>query len=146
MIEVPQMGEEGNERDQPGQRVRRSLITRIIQSRMEEIFGEVHERLKKTGFDVAAGRRLVLTGGGCQLASVRELAGRILNKQVRLGRPQTFPGLAAAIAGPAYASVLGLLISGATIPPEMHAPVTGNSAEPSRRSGVARWFTGGLFG
>jgi cell division protein FtsA len=145
MIEVPQMGEDGSESDQSGQRVRRSLVTRIIQSRMEEIFGEVQERLKRTGYDVAAGRRLVLTGGGCQLASVRELAGRVLNKQVRLGRPQTFPGLAAAVAGPAYANALGLLISGATIPAEMHAPVTGNSAEPSRSSGVARWFAGGLF-
>ena len=139
------MGEEGSESNQSVQRIRRSLLTRIIQSRMEEIFGEVHERLKKTGFDVSAGRRLVLTGGGCQLASVRELAGRILNKQVRLGRPQTFPGLAAAIAGPGYASALGLLIFGATIPAEMHAPVTGNLAEATRRSGVARWFSGGLF-
>jgi len=145
LIDVPQMGEEGSESNQSVQRIRRSLLTRIIQSRMEEIFGEVHERLKKTGFDVSAGRRLVLTGGGCQLASVRELAGRILNKQVRLGRPQTFPGLAAAIAGPGYASALGLLIFGATIPAEMHAPVTGNLAEPTRRSGVARWFSGGLF-
>jgi cell division protein FtsA len=146
LIEVPQMGEEGGDSDQPAQRIRRSMLTRIIQSRMEEIFGEVHARLKKTGFDVAAGRRLVLTGGGCQLASVRELAGRMLNKQVRLGRPSTFPGLAAAIAGPAYSSVLGLLIFGATFPPEMHAPVMGNYTQPSRRSGVARWFAGGLFG
>jgi cell division protein FtsA len=140
------MGEEGEECDRSGQRVRRSLVTRIIQSRTEEIFGEVHERLRKTGFDVAAGRRLVLTGGGCQLASVRELAGRTFNKQVRLGRPQTFPGLAAATAGPAYASALGLMISGATIPSEMHAPVTRDTAEPLRRSGIVRWLGGGLFG
>jgi cell division protein FtsA len=146
MIDVPQMGEEGEECDRSGQRVRRSLVTRIIQSRTEEIFGEVHERLRKTGFDVAAGRRLVLTGGGCQLASVRELAGRTFNKQVRLGRPQTFPGLAAATAGPAYASALGLMISGATIPSEMHAPVTRDTAEPLRRSGIVRWLGGGLFG
>ena len=88
---VPQMGEEG---DDAALRVPRSMLTRIIQARLEEIFGEVQTRLRASGFDVAAGRRAVLTGGACQLAGTRELAARILNKQVRIGRPQTFPGLA----------------------------------------------------
>ena len=145
MIEIPQMGEEGEGGDRPGERIRRSMLTRVIQSRMEEIFGEVQSRLRKSGFDVAVGRRLVLTGGACQLASVRELAGRVLNKQVRLGRPQSFPGLAAATAGPAYASVLGLLISGATTPPETHAPVMKENSGRSGR-GISRWFGAGLFG
>jgi cell division protein FtsA len=106
---------------------------------MEEIFQQVHERLTKSGFDVAAGRRLVLTGGGCQLAGCRELAGRMMNKQVRLGRPQTFPGLAAATAGPAYATALGLLISGATNVAEAQAPAMAPEPEPERRS-LARWL------
>jgi cell division protein FtsA len=136
LIEVPQMGEDS---DGAGNRVRRSLLTRIVQSRMEEIFQHVQERLVRSGFDVAAGRRLVLTGGGCQLAGARELAGRVLNKQVRLGRPQTFPGLAAATAGPAYATALGLFISGATTPAETHAPVASPEPETEKR-GLARWL------
>ena len=136
LIEVPQMGEES---EGAGTRVRRSLLTKIVQSRMEEIFQQVHERLTKSGFDVAAGRRLVLTGGGCQLAGCRELAGRMMNKQVRLGRPQTFPGLAAATAGPAYATALGLLISGATNVAEAQAPAMAPEPEPERRS-IARWL------
>ena len=50
------------------------MLTRIIQARLEEIFGEVQTRLRASGFDVAAGRRAVLTGGACQLAGTRELA------------------------------------------------------------------------
>ena len=130
MIEVPQMGEDDTEGEH---RVRRSLVTRIIQSRMEEILIEVRDRLQKAGFDVVAGRRAVLTGGGCQLAGVRELASRILNKQIRLGRPQTFPGLAAATAGPAYSTALGLLISGATTPPEANAPEVAEETQSERR-------------
>src|SRR5262249_33471160 len=61
LIEVPLMGEES---DRGSDRVRRSVVTRIIQARLEEIFTEVQSRLKKSGFDVAAGRRAVLTGGG----------------------------------------------------------------------------------
>jgi cell division protein FtsA len=138
LIEVPQMGEDGD-MDGEGTRVRRSLLTRIVQSRMEEIFQQVNERLTRSGFDVAAGRRLVLTGGGCQLAGARELAGRMMNKQVRLGRPQAFPGLAAAASGPAYATAIGLLISGATNMAEAQAPAGEPEPEPERR-GLARWL------
>ncbi len=143
MIEVPQMGEDSSE---GGHRMRRSLVTRIIQARVEEILMEVRDRLQKSGFDVIAGRRAVLTGGGCQLAGVRELAARVLNKQVRLGRPQTFPGLAAATAGPAYATALGLLIAGATTAPETMSPEAPEESQPEKRGGFARWFGSALFG
>jgi cell division protein FtsA len=86
-----------------------------------------------------------LTGGGCQLAGVRELTARMLNKQVRIARPQTFPGLAAAVAGPAYSAALGLLVAGANTAPEDLAP----EAEvelPSRRRGISRLFGGQWFG
>ena len=53
---------------------------------------------------------------------MRELAARILNKQVRIGRPQSFPGLAAASAGPDYATAIGLMMAGALLPPEMLNP------------------------
>ncbi|HEX3486630.1 MAG TPA: cell division protein FtsA [Micropepsaceae bacterium] len=142
LIEVPLMGEEGASATD---RVRRSVLTRIISARLEEIFGEVQTRLKKSGFDVAAGRRAVLTGGCTQLAGVRELAAQLLNKQVRIGRPQTFPGLPAATAGPAYATALGLLISGATSPPESNDP-NPPQAEEKQRRGFVRWINDTLFG
>src|ERR1700744_5634760 len=119
VVSVAQMGEEG---DDSALRIPRSMLTRIIQARLEEIFGEVQTRLRASGFDVAAGRRAVLTGGACQLAGTRELAARILNKQVRIGRPQAFPGLAAASAGPDYATAIGLMMAGATMPPELLNP------------------------
>lgn len=142
LIEVPLMGEES---ERGSDRVRRSVVTRIIQARLEEIFNEVQSRLKKSGFDVAAGRRAVLTGGGAQLAGTRDVAAQILNKQVRIGRPQTFPGLPAATAGPAYATALGLLISGATSPPESNDPNPAQEPERQRR-GVVRWLNETLFG
>ena len=119
VVAIPQMGEND---DEAALRVPRSMLTRIIQARLEEIFGEVQTRLRASGFDVAAGRRAVLTGGACQLAGTRELAARILNKQVRIGRPATFHGLAAASAGPDYATAIGLLMAGATMPPELLNP------------------------
>jgi cell division protein FtsA len=119
VVTVPQMGEDSEEH---AYRVPRSMLTRIIQPRLEEILGEAQTRLRASGFDVAAGRRAVLTGGACQLAGTRELAQRVLNKQVRLGRPKTFPGLPAASAGPDYATALGLLMARATMAPETLNP------------------------
>jgi cell division protein FtsA len=119
VVAVPQMGEDG---DDTALRVPRSMLTRIIQARLEETFTAVQEKLAASGYDVAAGKRAVLTGGASQLAGVRDLAGRVLAKQVRIGRPQGFPGLAAASAGPDYATVIGLLMAGASMPPEIINP------------------------
>jgi cell division protein FtsA len=144
VVAVPQMGETGEESDL---RVPRSMLTRIIQARLEEIFGEVQTRLRASGYDVAAGRRVVLTGGACQLAGMRELVSRVLNKQVRIGRPQTFAsGLPASAGGPDYATAIGLLIAGATMPPDVLNPET--ASLPARR-GSKGWLsrlTGGLLG
>jgi len=142
VVAVPQMGEDGEE---SAMRVPRSMLTRIIQARLEEIFGQVQERLRAGGYDVAAGRRAVLTGGASQLAGTRELAGRSLNKQVRLGRPQSVAGLPAASTGPDYATAVGLLMAGATMPPEILNPDLAMKADEGSRSLLNR-LTGGLFG
>ena len=107
------------------------MLTRIIQARLEEIFAEVRNPATASGFDIAAGRRAVLTGGACQLAGTRELAARTLNKQVRIGRPAAFPGLAAASAGPDYATAIGLLMAGATMPPELLNPEPAKEVKPA---------------
>jgi cell division protein FtsA len=141
LIAVPQAGESDED---SAIRIPRSMLTRIIQPRLEEIFQEVQKRLRASGYDVAAGRRAVLTGGACQLAGTRELVQRILNKQVRLGRPQGLPGLAAASAGPDYATAVGLLMAGATMRPEQLNPELA-PAGPARR-GLFSLLTGGMFG
>jgi cell division protein FtsA len=102
---------------------------------VEEILGHVQQRLRASGYDVAVGRRAVLTGGGSQLAGVRDLAERVLNKQVRLGRPPMFPGLPAA-AGPDYATAVGLLMAGASMAPETLNPEV-TVDEPEQ---VGGWF------
>jgi cell division protein FtsA len=106
MIAVPQIGEE---EDGQVNHVPRSLLVGIIAPRIEETFELVRNRLEASGFDKVAGRRVVLTGGACQLHGAREFAGLILDKQVRIGRPQRVAGLAEATGGPAFATTAGLL-------------------------------------
>jgi cell division protein FtsA len=106
MIAVPQIGEED---EGHVNHVPKSLLVGIIAPRIEETFELVRNRLEASGFDKMAGRRVVLTGGACQLHGAREFAGLILDKQVRIGRPQRVAGLAEATGGPAFATTAGLL-------------------------------------
>ena len=105
-IAVPQVGEED---EGHVNHVPKSLLVGIIAPRIEETFELVRNRLEASGFDKVAGRRVVLTGGACQLHGVREFAGLILDKQIRIGRPQRVTGLAEATGGPAFSTTVGLL-------------------------------------
>ncbi|HYH36902.1 MAG TPA: cell division protein FtsA [Azospirillum sp.] len=120
MIDVPQVGEEERA---SGNHVPKSLLVRIIQPRLEEIFELVRSRLEQSGFAKLAGRRVVLTGGASQLPGTRELAQLILDKQVRLGRPTRIGGLADANGGPAFSTAAGLLIHAVRHPTELPVSV-----------------------
>jgi cell division protein FtsA len=105
MLPVPLVGED----EHHVVKMPRSMVVNIIRPRLEETFEMVKQQLDGSGFTRAAGMRVVLTGGACQLAGARELAGRILNKQVRLGRPSALRGLPDSASGPAFATAAGLL-------------------------------------
>jgi cell division protein FtsA len=105
MLPVPLVGEE----DHQLARIPRSMVVKIIRPRLEEIFEMVRERLDASGLGRAAGARVVLTGGACQLSGAREMAAQILGRQVRLGRPARLRGLPESASGPAFATAAGLL-------------------------------------
>lgn len=94
-------------------RIPRAMVVNIIQPRLEETFELVRDRLAAAGLTQEMGRRVVLTGGGSQLVGARELAARVLDRQVRLGRPHAVRGLPETASGPAFAATLGLLAWGA---------------------------------
>lgn len=106
MIDVPPIGEE--EHSQPNY-VPRSLLTGIIQPRIEETFELVRAKLVDSGHHQIAGRRVVLTGGASQLPGLCDLGQLILDKQIRLGRPHKIKGLAESTGGPAFSTAAGLL-------------------------------------
>jgi len=106
IIDVPLIGETDQD---VANHVPRSMLVGIIKPRIEEILEMVRDRIAASGFDKVAGRRAVLVGGASQLAGVQELAGRILDKQVRMGKPIRVNALADATEGPAFATAAGLL-------------------------------------
>jgi cell division protein FtsA len=107
IIAVPQVDDD--ERDMPNH-LSKSHLVRIIRPRVEEILELVRDRLKAAGFSQETGRRVVLTGGACQLTGMPEVARRVLGGQIRTGRPLGIRGLPEAGKGPAFSAAVGLLV------------------------------------
>lgn len=138
LIEVPPISDDGT--GESGQ-VPRSMLVSIVRPRLEETFEIVRARLEEAGFDKAAGRQVVLTGGASQIAGAPELAGMILDKQVRVGRPRPIVGLPEAATGPAFATCAGLLHTAVNQPPEGLQGTYRPTDEPVSRFGrLGQWL------
>jgi cell division protein FtsA len=107
MITVPPLSED--EREQ-AQFVPRATLVSIIKPRVEEILEMVRDRLATSS--IAAERRghVILTGGACQLNGLPDLASRILNRPIRIGRPLGIASAPDAAKGAAFAVAAGLLV------------------------------------
>lgn len=108
MLCVPPIG--GGEDGYAPTVVPHSTLTKIIRARVEETLETVRDRINKAGFAPLLARRLVLTGGGSQLAGIADVARRIMARNVRLGRPLGVTGMPDVARGPAFAAAVGLLI------------------------------------
>jgi cell division protein FtsA len=140
MIEAPPRG------DDPGAGpviAPRSLLKGIIAPRVEETLELLRERLKASGAPMEPGAGLVLTGGASQLAGVREVAVRVFDRPVRLGRPRRVPHLADAASGPAFCAAAGVLQRAAFGPREVVSlrALSGSKAKAQAVDGKSTPFT-----
>jgi cell division protein FtsA len=107
MISVPPVSDDDRE---PPQFVSRAGLVQFIRPRVEEILEMVRDRLAASPFAAGPRGAVVLTGGASQLTGLPELAGRILGRAIRIGRPLGIAGLPEAAKGPAFAVATGLLV------------------------------------
>jgi len=106
-IEVPGVG------GHPPRKVQRRVLSDIIEPRIEEIFAVIRKRIDDAGLldQLAAGA--VLTGGAVLMEGMSEFAEEILGVPVRLGVPVGMRGITQLVAGPQYATGVGLVQYGA---------------------------------
>jgi cell division protein FtsA len=107
LMSVPSAGDD--DLDVP-QVVSRATIANIVRHRAEEIFEMVRDRLADSPFASEPKARVVLSGGACQLSGTLELATRILNRPVRIGRPLGFSRLPNEAKSASFAVPGGLLV------------------------------------
>lgn len=107
MVDAPRLGVDG--RLEAGQCTRADVV-RYLRPRVEELLELMDQRLSAAS---ARGRplprRIVLTGGQSQAASLRDLAEDVFRAPVRIARPNGVRGLSEACSTPAFAAAVGLL-------------------------------------
>ncbi|HEX2481071.1 MAG TPA: cell division protein FtsA [Methylomirabilota bacterium] len=106
-VEVPSIG---------GRKPRvlsRQTLARIVQARVEEILTLVARDVSQAGLGDAATAGAVVTGGATIMEGVPELAETILDMPVRRGIPKWVGGLYEEVESPAFATAVGLMLTGA---------------------------------
>ncbi|MBM4317025.1 MAG: cell division protein FtsA [Deltaproteobacteria bacterium] len=106
MIEVPMVG------GRKSKEISRSVLTKIIEPRVEEILTMVNQELSNSGFKHLMSTGVVITGGASLLEGLPELAEFILELPVRRGVPQGVGGLLDVVNSPMYSTAVGLLMYG----------------------------------
>jgi cell division protein FtsA len=89
--------------------IQRVELARILEPRVEELFGLVRQEIKRSGYDGLLPAGMVLTGGTSQLPGIRSVASDILELPVRVAGPENLRGLVDQLHSPAYSASLGLL-------------------------------------
>jgi cell division protein FtsA len=107
VMSVPAAGDQ--DCDTP-QVVSRATIANIVRQRVEETFEMVRDRLAESPFAAEPQGRIVLSGGASQLTGIPELAGQILGRPVRIGRPLGFGRLPNMAKTASFAVPAGLLV------------------------------------
>lgn len=139
IISAPILGEDESEEVNT---MPRSMLVGIIRPRMEEIFEMIRGKIEMSGVEGLTGRRVVITGGASQLMGVRELAGRMLGKQVRLSRPKPVAGLAEAVSGPAFSTAIGMLnyVMDKPLEEQLYQQAHAPKGLSAKLKGLADWF------
>lgn len=108
LVELPGIG---GRKPRP---IRRQHIAEIIEARSEEIFLRLKKEIMRSGLDDQIGAGIVLTGGSALMEGLPELGERVFGADVRPGlRSIGIEGMVETVAGPAYATAVGLTMYGA---------------------------------
>ncbi len=106
-LDVPSVG------GRPPRLLSRQILCEIIEPRVEELFGMIQQRLKKTGYEDLCASGIVLTGGVALLEGLQEAAERFIGLPVRRGTPKHIGGLMDVVNSPVYSTGVGLVLYGA---------------------------------
>ncbi len=92
-------------------KTRKSILARIIQARMQDIFELAAIELKNSQIYNELPAGVIITGGGSLVKGTKELAEQILGLEVNLGLPRGLSsGLAKEVESPIYATGVGLIL------------------------------------
>ncbi|OEK05498.1 cell division protein FtsA [Roseivirga misakiensis] len=101
-------------RNRPPKEISIRNLAHIVEARMEEIIELVHAEIITSGYGSKLAGGIVITGGGSQLAYIKQLFEYMTGMDARIGYPNEHLGKSKveAIKSPMYATTVGLVLSG----------------------------------
>jgi len=106
VLEVPGVGE------RPAREVSCDKLQEIIQFRTLELLELIQDELERSGYIRQMGAGLILAGGGAMQGGLVQLTEQTLGLPVRLGRCTGLENMGEDLAGPEYATLVGLVVYG----------------------------------
>jgi cell division protein FtsA len=125
--------------DPEAQELPRRLLAEIIEPRITQLFGLVRDEIARVGMEENVPAGLILSGGGAQLYGTAEVAQRILQMPVRIGRPRNIGSLADTVDNPIYATAVGLVQYGASRQVAVNHAASNGSLMSSLLERMSRW-------
>jgi cell division protein FtsA len=133
-IEVPGVG------GRTPRLVRRQLIGKIIEPRMEEILTLVADEMARVGYEDGLASGVVLSGGSSVLEGATTLAERVFRAPIRIGNPLEVGGLVDAVSSPMYATAVGLVLQAANQQQARPGGAANGRRFGGMRDRVAEWL------
>lgn len=136
MIDIPSLGDKG------ARRLQRRALAEVIEARYEELFTLAAAELRRSGLESLLAAGVVLTGGASKVLGAQELAERVFNMPVRIGKPNQVGGIADIIDNPVYATGVGLLMYASRHRNIQHDVTISQPSMKSLWSRMRNWFQG----
>ncbi|CAF0735679.1 unnamed protein product [Didymodactylos carnosus] len=95
--------------DNDGSTITSKHLTEVINPRVEEILHMIQAEYEKIIANNMLAYRIVITGGGAMLRGVKELASKIFERQVRIGKPEILEGFAEDYNPYTYSAAIGMV-------------------------------------
>lgn len=109
-----------------GLKVPRRDLCQLTRERAKELMRLIVLKLKDAGVANVSNFRLVLTGGAANLSGLQDMIKRSITGNVRLGVPDTFPGVPEELQAPSFATAVGILMWASSQQPSNGYVANGN--------------------
>jgi cell division protein FtsA len=106
--------EHGNEAPTHAPRITKAQLNAVVCQRVDGIVSDIGRALKELGFSGPSSHQIVLTGGGAELKGIAEHMQGALGRTVRIGKPTGLSGMPEAHGGPAFSTLVGLVLYAAS--------------------------------
>ncbi len=101
-------------KNRPPKEISIKNLAHIIEARLEEIIELIHAEIITSGYENKLSGGIILTGGGAQMACLKQLVEYMTGMEARIGYPNEHLGKSKidAVKSPMFATTLGLVLSG----------------------------------